>query len=128
MTIAGMPVLGFLKDKLAWHQARQRVLAENVANADTPGYRARDIAEPVMRGGGGGALALAATDPGHFGAGGGAGFDRAVSETFETKPAGNSVVLEEEVLKVGQNAMDHQMVADLYGRSLGLLRKAAIRR
>ena len=32
-----------MKQKMQWHQARQGVLAENVANAETPGYRSRDL-------------------------------------------------------------------------------------
>jgi flagellar basal-body rod protein FlgB len=35
-----------LRTRMQWHQERQRVLAENVANAETPRYRARDLAPP----------------------------------------------------------------------------------
>jgi flagellar basal-body rod protein FlgB len=131
MAVAGLNVLGFLKTKMMWHQDRQRVLAENIANADTPGYRAHDLRElkfspsevhrphPVQ---------LVATAAGHQGSlPGTASADEDRAHTFETTPEGNSVVLEEEVMKVGQNAMDHQTVAQLYTRSLGLLRKAIAR-
>ena len=37
-----------LTEKMKWHQARQTLLAENVANADTPGYRGRDLKQPVF--------------------------------------------------------------------------------
>jgi flagellar basal-body rod protein FlgB len=43
----------------------------------------------------------------------------------ETRPTGNAVSLEEEMLKVAQNQMDHQAAATLYAKSLGLV-KAAI--
>lgn len=132
MAIGGLNVLGFLKDKMAWHQARQGILAQNVANADTPGYRARDLkalefapsgARPPQ------AVVLAVTQPGHIGqaAGGSLPGERKAS-TFEITPEGNSVVLEEEMLRVGQNAMDYQTVSELYGRSLSMLRKAVTRR
>ena len=57
---------------MQWHQERQRVLAENVANAETPHYRARDLAPPnfasaLQRV----SISMARTDPGHVEAVGG---------------------------------------------------------
>ena len=46
MAITDIPILSMLRTRLQWSQERQRVLAENVANADTPNYRARDLAPP----------------------------------------------------------------------------------
>ena len=37
MSMTDIPVLRAIKDKLKYHEARQKVLAENVSNADTPG-------------------------------------------------------------------------------------------
>ncbi len=131
MSITGLNVLGLLKTKMLWHQDRQRVLAENVANADTPGFKARELRMPDFGQSAVSAPAsvvMASTNPLHQAPmGGGAGRDDRRSHTFEITPEGNSVVLEEEILKVGQNAMDHQMVSQLYSRSIGLLRKAISR-
>ena len=44
MGITDIPILSMLRTRLDWSQARQRVLAENVANADTPKFRGRDLA------------------------------------------------------------------------------------
>ena len=38
-----LPLLSALTEKMKWHQARQSLLAENVANAETPGYKGRDL-------------------------------------------------------------------------------------
>ncbi|TXM83122.1 flagellar basal body rod protein FlgB, partial [Methylobacterium sp. WL122] len=46
MAVTDMPLLGMLRTKMQWHQARQKLLAENVANADMPGFRPRDLAQP----------------------------------------------------------------------------------
>ncbi len=46
MPISDIPILSMLRERMQWHQARQQVLAENVANADTPNYQARDIVAP----------------------------------------------------------------------------------
>ena len=46
MSIGDLPVLSALRTRMQWHQERQRVLAENVANSDTPKFRPRDLVEP----------------------------------------------------------------------------------
>ena len=44
MPISEIPIFSMLRTKMQWHQERQRVLAENVSNADTPNFRPRDLA------------------------------------------------------------------------------------
>ena len=44
MPINDIPILSMLRERMQWQQARQQVLAENVANADTPDYQAKDLA------------------------------------------------------------------------------------
>ena len=46
MPITDIPILSMLRTRMQWHQERQRVLAENVAHADSPNYHARDLAPP----------------------------------------------------------------------------------
>ena len=46
MAITDLPLFSMLRTRMQWHQERQRLLAENVANADTPNYRPRDLAPP----------------------------------------------------------------------------------
>ena len=41
-----LPMLSALRTKMQWHQERQRVLAENISNSDTPNFRPRDLVEP----------------------------------------------------------------------------------
>ena len=43
MPISDMPIFSMLRTRMQWHQERQRVLAENVANADTPRFRPHDL-------------------------------------------------------------------------------------
>lgn len=50
---------------MTWLSERQSVIASNIANADTPGYRAREIA-PFSEVLDGGALHLATTSRGHL--------------------------------------------------------------
>ena len=46
MSINDLPVLSALRTKMQWHQERQRVLAENVSNSDTPNFKPKDLVEP----------------------------------------------------------------------------------
>ncbi len=66
------------------------------------------------------------TDPKHMAMsnGAGAGFGVNGRSGFVTTPSGNAVNLEDEMMKVSQNALDYQSVTSLYQRSLGLIRTA----
>jgi flagellar basal body rod protein FlgB len=48
MAIGGLPLFDALKARMSWHHARQKVLAENVSNADTPGFRPMDVKPPAQ--------------------------------------------------------------------------------
>ena len=132
MLFADIPLVGMLKQRMSWHEQRQGVLAQNVAHADTPNYRAKDLKEPVfaeLAKGAAAGVQMVATDQKHFGVGG-AAFDPDPqnAKTYEVTPEGNAVVLEEEVMRVSQNVMDYQMVSQLYSRGLGMLKTAVGRR
>ena len=43
-----LPLMTAIKSRLQYHQSRQKLLAENVANADSPGYKPRDL-KPISR-------------------------------------------------------------------------------
>jgi flagellar basal-body rod protein FlgB len=125
MGLSTMPLFAALGEKMKWHQLRQGVLAENVANAETPGYRARDLERFSLEGTSGSTLRLAGTAPGHLAGGGGAGAWRETRDAgFEISPDGNSVTLEDEMMKVTANQMDYQTMTTLYSRSMRLIRTA----
>ena len=131
MSINDLPMLSALRTRMQWHQERQRVLSENVANSDTPNFKPRDLVEPKFdatgaSAGGMGSLAMMRTSSSHIApAGGGAeSFDQNKKVGFETRPAGNSVSLEDEMLKVSANQMDYAAVTSLYSKSLHLLKTA----
>lgn len=131
MAITDLPLLSMLKTKMRWHQARQGVLAQNVANADTPGFRPSDLAamntEKSTRTPGLTAVAATRTHQAHLQGmpmGQGSGFQNEETKGWERTPGGNAVVLEEQMIKVSANQFDFQMASTLYSRSLGLLKMA----
>ena len=131
MSINDLPVLSALRTKMQWHQERQRVLSENVSNSDTPNFKPRDLIEPkfdskgVNATGSLGSLAMMRPTPSHIAPSGGVqSFAPDRKGTFQARPAGNAVNLEDEMLKVSANQMDYAAVTSLYGKSLHLLKTA----
>jgi flagellar basal-body rod protein FlgB len=127
MGITDIPLFSMLRTRMEWHQERQRVLAENVANANTPSYQARDLKDldfARLVAGQGSAVPLVRTSEAHIGAGGQTSFDFDRHAFRETQPSGNAVNLEDEMIKVANNNMDYQAATALYSRSLGLFKIA----
>jgi flagellar basal-body rod protein FlgB len=130
MSINDLPVLSALRTKMEWHQERQRVLSENVANSDTPNFKPRDLVEPKFDKTGApagmmGGLPMMRTSASHIAPSGGSdSFDQNKRAGFETRPAGNAVNLEDEMLKASANQMDYAAVTSLYSKSLHLLKTA----
>ncbi|MCR6673742.1 flagellar basal body rod protein FlgB [Devosia ginsengisoli] len=130
MGLMNMPVFSALTDKMRWHQTRQGLLAENVANAETPGYRGRDLAQydfaDRQAGFSSAAVTTTATQPMHFSVssseGGAFGAQRMAN--FEITPEGNGITLEDEMMKVTTNLMDYQAATSLYQKSIKILRTA----
>ena len=104
---------------------RQSVVAQNMANADTPGYKARDITpfKEVYRNDGG-ASSMRATRSGHQGHGLEASALRPSLATAEVAPSGNNVSLEEEMLKAVDVKRQHDRSLAIYKSSLSVLRTA----
>lgn len=131
MPVADLPLVSMLRNRMQWNQTRQKVLAENVANANTPGFRARDLKAPAFRPDGSLAAALPAgfgvtqTNPLHLaGSGAGSPTEERQRTRFDVVPSGNAVSLEDEMLKAAENQADYQLAASLYQKSLQMLRTA----
>ncbi len=129
MDLSKIPLLSMLTQRMAWLGQRQETLAQNVANVDTPGYKPRDVGAIDFLGLARNAsrrVRLAATDARHL-----AGGVRAPAFREEVrKPAlgsgsaSNTVVLENELTKVAETVMEHQLMADLYRKHVKMIRTA----
>lgn len=136
MGIDNAPVMDLLKSTMGWLTAREKTLAENVANADTPGYTPRDISqsafEKVVAQEAHKAGLLAGTSNRHFSASSqsaGAfdisGLKPSDAPDSSTTINGNSVVLEDQMTKVAETRMQYEAVVGLYQKSLAMIRSAA---
>jgi len=117
---------------LAKHAAtRQSVIAQNVANADTLGYHARDVVSFSETLDSGDATSLRATRSKHIGQvpnGFGPILTEEVYRQGAMSPNGNSVSLETEMMAAAEAKRDHDMALAIYQTSLGIMRSALGRR
>ncbi len=125
-------LLSALKSRMGWLSERQKLVAQNVANASTPGYKPKDLTAQdfgaLMQGNAtGGALGVARTNAMHIAPDGMAPAGSKAVETpdSETTMDGNSVVLEEQMLKMSESRLQFQAAVSFYEKSMNMVRLAA---
>jgi flagellar basal-body rod protein FlgB len=130
MAFDDLTIFSAVKKRLGWLTQRQEVLAQNIANADTPKYRASDlkpyqfkdlIRRESMQ------LNMNVSDSSHIG--GRRKRIRDYAETpdrkpFETAPGGNSVILEEQMSKINESQINHKLTTNIYKKHLLMFRMA----
>ncbi|MBE7218867.1 MAG: flagellar basal body rod protein FlgB [Caulobacteraceae bacterium] len=125
-----IPVFAVLKAKLGYDSERQKLISQNVANADTPGYAPKDLSKFSF----GGALQAAAggvapvrTHAMHLAgrAAQAGGWKAAAAPDSEARLDGGQVVLEDQMMKMTEARTDYEAALTLYSQSLNLLRTAA---
>lgn len=130
MNFSEIPLVSMINARLSWLGQRQQVLADNVANAETPGYQPKDLRplefRNVLAAERGGATQLATTHPVHLpGSAASRGFELAQAGDAEVVDAtGNSVLLEDELVKVSKTASDYQLTTGLYRKTMSMVRTA----
>lgn len=102
--------------------ARQAVVAENIANADTPGFRARALGAFADSYRGDAAQAMRSSRAGHLSADAAAGLTRPTVTDDEPSPNGNSVSLETEMLRGVEVQREHARALAIYKHALMVLR------
>ena len=131
MRLDNIPLFDAIRGRIGWLEERQRVIAQNVANADTPGFAARDLRAPddfahaMMQQSQG--VGMMRTSTAHMAV----QPQRAVNYASMTAPDsettldGNSVVVEEQMLRMAESRMAHDAAIGFYQKSLNMLRMAA---
>ena len=102
--------------------ARLGLIAQNVANADTPGYKAMDLPDFAESYHSGGGMGMRASRPGHLGN----AVDSPQPQARQTKgasgPNGNSVSLEQEMVRAASVRQDHEMALAVYRNTSDIIR------
>lgn len=130
MDLQSLKLFKMATAKMDWAAQRQKVLAQNVSNADTPDYKPKDLKalnfKNVLRD----EIApvnVARTNPGHL-----KGTipeqdpyrSRTLMKSFEESPDGNEVVLEEQMQKVGDTKGQYNTAVQLMQSNLRMLKMA----
>jgi flagellar basal-body rod protein FlgB len=129
MDLANMPLFSAITRKMNWLTSRQKVLAENVANVDTPQYKAADLRPLDFRNElaqAEGRLQMVSTDPAHLSGTVPAseGQEQPLADAEERDINGNTVSLEDEMMKVSETMADYQLMTSLYKKQIGMLKEA----
>lgn len=130
MELSQMTLFKMARQKMSWLGERQVVLSQNIANADTPNYRSKDLQKldfqrelktlaPVQ---------MASTSTSHLN-GTVVPPDYRVDkeklkDVYEVNPDGNSVVMEEQLMKVSDTNMQYQLATNLYQKNMAMFRMA----
>lgn len=132
------PLMNMLTQSMRYNAQRQGVLAHNIANADTPAYRAMDLNKPdfenMAMGAASGKSAefraageLRMTNSKHLGGtlAGASGFRaQEIRDAHEITPVGNNVVLEQEMAKVSDTGAQYSISSSLMKKFTTLYRGA----
>ncbi|MBO0335129.1 flagellar basal body rod protein FlgB [Sneathiella sp. CAU 1612] len=133
MNLEKIPLFAALTEKMKWLTARQKVLAQNIANSDTPNYRARDlkplefrqmIESPEDK-----SVHINRTNKKHIYVDEITSYETQINrDVSEITPTGNAVLLEEEMMKVAETQIQYELTTSLYRKNLGMLKTALGRR
>ena len=115
-------VMRMAQDLARYSGARTSLIAMNIANADTPGYRARDFSSFAEAQSSGAASDLRRTRADHMSVGNADASWRVVDAGGTPSPNGNTVSLEEEMVRATRAQSDHNMALAVYHGSLDILR------
>ena len=122
MDLTQLGLIDGIASKMSWLVQRQSVIAQNIANADTPDYESKDLApfsfKNTLK-----KLLPVKTDAIHislvF-----TGSDTKVAAQrieYEVKPDGNGVSREHQIMRGAQTAADYQLVTNIYQKTVGLI-------
>lgn len=130
MDIGNLPVFRLAKEKMQFLSDRQVVLAQNVANVDTPNYHAKDLRAPNFKAIASGLapdLGIIRTNPMHFNvapATPGGHYAAARRASDERNPDDSRVSLDEQLKKVAETQMDYNIAIGVYRKQLAMFKMA----
>ena len=107
-------VLQLSAQRTQWLSARDELIAGNIANANTPGYQATDL-QPFSAILDNAQVSMVSTNPAHMTPGGDAFAEARVVEADgpESTLSGNSVDVENEMMKLGEVNRDYTMATNI---------------
>jgi flagellar basal-body rod protein FlgB len=121
MDPSSIPLFDLAQQRLAWTDRRQEVLAQNIANLNTPHWQAKDLKPFAQALAGIAAPAMARTDPGHLAGTQDTGTQSLlVTQASAREPDGNAVSLDEQLTKVADTATSQAIATTLYKKYMSM--------
>lgn len=115
--------------KMNYLNQRQRVIAQNISNADTPGYKPQDLVkedfgEVLKKVNQTNAVRIERTNTGHITPGGNIDDpqSRKMKKTYDVAPAGNAVVMEEQMINSQSTVGDYNLMTSLYQKNVSMIK------
>ena len=129
MDLHDLPLLSMLRERMTWLNQRQDLLSQNVANADTPRYIARDLKEldfDRMVGEASSGTKMMTTNARHIAISSlhGGKFEDHETPDQESDPNGNAVSLEVQMIKVADTQAQYAAAANLYSKAVRMMKTA----
>jgi len=133
MNLSTLNVFRVATIKMGWLSERQGVLAQNIANADTPDYRAKDLKAPSFSKAMSNVnhnhnVKMAQTAKGHMMAPVSAIDSRLIKEqnkdVYEVNPNKNAVIMEEQLIKISESSMNFKLASSIYSKNLSMFKMA----
>lgn len=136
MSLDNIALFKALGSKMHFLNQRQRIISQNVSNSDTPGYQPKDllpvkfddVLKDVTNKGNNGvqSVRMETTRGNHIPAPGQIpdAKSREQKQTYEVAPAGNAVVMEEQLIKSNRTVMDYNLMSNLIAKNVGMINTA----
>jgi flagellar basal-body rod protein FlgB len=121
MDPSSLPLFDLAQQRLAWTDRRQEVLAQNIANLNTPNWQAKDLKPFAQALAGVAAPALARTDSGHLAGTLDTGNQSLLTtQASAREPDGNAVTMDDELTKVADTATSQEIATTLYKKYMSM--------
>ena len=125
MDVTANSPVALAERRLAWLDTRQRLLSQNVANADTPGYRPSDaVPFPSVLQRSRASAAMVTTDARHLAPSQASLLAVREHRVAERTPNGNAVSLDEQAVRIAETDQAHALAMGLHRKYVGLFRTA----
>lgn len=128
MDITKLNLYQMMRANLTYLGERQDVLAQNIANANTPGYVPQDlkplnfqsVLATVTTG-----VKVSTTNSKHMtGSQQDGVYERVSNYRSEMKPSGNKVILEDQIMQASKNSVEYQKTTNVYRKMIEMFKTA----
>ncbi len=131
MTTDSISLFQAMNAKMNYLAARQKVISQNISNANTPNFQGSDIQAPKFdkvlenithkKA----AIGIETTNAGHISPSNNTHYDpKKQRQTFEMSPDRNAINVEEQMVKANDVQMNYNLMLNLYGSNMDMMRTA----